>query len=132
MTTLLIKTPKFRMWLDDDGIIVIEACLPNVEIDLEDARQVTAAGASLSLSRGGKYPLLGDARGLKSITREARQHLASRVVLTETPAMAAVVDSPISRILINFLINVSKPQTTARIFTSREEAHTWLKGYADK
>lgn len=127
MTTTLLETRKFRMWLDDDGIVNVEACLPNVEIDLQDALQITAAGEAL----GGKYPLLGDARDLKTITREARMHLANRVLPTNTPAMAVIVDSPLSRMWMNFFIGVSKPNTTTRIFTSREEALKWLKAVSD-
>ena len=83
MPTTILETEKIRMRLDDNGIMTIEACLPNVEIDLEDAKQVTNAGASLS--RGRKYPLLGDARGLKSITREARIHLTGRATTSKYP-----------------------------------------------
>jgi hypothetical protein len=60
--------------------------------------------------------------------RAAREELATVKGVT---SVAILIDSALSRLIGNVLLNFSKPVTPMRLFTSETEANQWLKGFLE-
>jgi hypothetical protein len=74
------------------------------------------------------YLVCCDARGLKEIDKAARDYLAregSDLVI----AVGILIESPVTRILTNFYLTISKPLTPTKLFTDRDEAIAYLNSY---
>jgi hypothetical protein len=117
-----------RLWLGEDGIFRF-IHVPGSVLALEDAREIMAG--YLQLYEGKRRPALIDMRNLKSFDREARKYFAGEEARQTVRAQAIVVGSPVSRVLGNFYLGLSPPQTPIRLFTSEDEALEWLKGYLE-
>ena len=125
MNKEVFESQAQRIWLGEDGILYIVA-VPNAEISLADAREMT--DASVRLAGGKKRPLFADLQQIKSITREAREHYASGAPQA-VQAVALYVDLKISTILGNIFMAYNKPRVPTKMFTDRNEAIQWLKGF---
>lgn len=99
-------------------------------IDLELANKITAY--RLEVQKGKNYPILSNIRAVKSSTKSARDFLASEKGCTGVIAAAVLIDSPISSMIGNFFIRVSKPLRPTKIFTNEEEAKKWLSQFVKK
>ena len=115
-----------RLWLGDDGIVRIKH-LPGAEMTLEDAKETMSA--FLKITKGKICPIYCDTTQQKAMTREARNYYASEEAAKVASAVAIIVGTPVSRVLGNFYIGLSRPLIPSRIFTSEEEALDWLKGF---
>jgi len=73
MKSEVIKTSIGKIWLDEEGIIREKVHAGSV-IDLDVAKEEIAAYAVLCKNEA--RPILVDIRNVKSVTREARSHLA--------------------------------------------------------
>lgn len=71
--------------------------------------------------------VLVDMRGVLSETREAREYFASPEVAEKVSAVALVVESPVSRMIANFLIRLTKHYVPTRMFSDSAIAQQWLK-----
>jgi hypothetical protein len=112
--------------MGDDGICRT-VTKQQAEIDLEAAKENTAA--VFSFYRGRKFPLLVDARNIKSMTREARQHLSINGRETLITSFAILVKSPLSRVIGNFFMGINRPSVPARVFDNETLAIQWLKNF---
>ena len=73
--------------------------------------------------------LMGETRGIE---RDARTYFAHHDDNARVTTLAAlVIGSPVSRVIGNFFIGLSKPKFPTRLFNDVEEAETWLKGPSD-
>ena len=122
----MITNPKFRMWLRDDGIVHL-VWEPRSAMGFEDA--VAATGAMARLTGGQRTPLLVDVRDCGPQDRPARLEFARRGDLVS--AVALVVGTPLSRIMGNFFLTVSRPMAPTRLFDDEETALAWLSGSAE-
>src|SRR5690606_33174720 len=68
-------------------------------VDVNDAREATRAAWSVAGEE--RRPILVDMRGIVSKTREARQHFASADAARMHVAVALLVASPLSRVIVN-------------------------------
>jgi hypothetical protein len=116
----------FLTWMGDDGICRT-VTKPQAEIDLEAAKENTEAVFTFFKDR--KFPLLVDARNVKSMTREARQHLSINGRETLITSFAILVKSPLSRVIGNFFMGINRPSIPARVFDSETQAIQWLKTF---
>ena len=124
----IIETGVDRQWLGEDGILYIET-LPNAEITLADAQLSTE---TLKQATGGKKrPLLTDISRQKSMSREAREHMAGEAVENYVLALALVMTSPVGKVLGNLYFRLSNPSFPVRLFTSKSEAVEWLKSFLE-
>jgi len=126
MKAKVIETSISKVWLDEEGIIQEKVHAGSI-VDLEVAKEEIAAYAVLC-----KYearPLLVDIRNVKSVTGEARSHLAGEEGAKVTRAVALLIGSPLSRIMGNFFLGLNKPSFPSKLFTSEEEALIWLRGF---
>lgn len=79
------------------------------------------------LTGGRRSPLLVDARGIGSMDRPARREFVRRGDLVS--AVALVVDTPLSRMMANFFLTVSKPVAPTRLFDDEVYALGWLREF---
>ncbi|MCE3294433.1 MAG: hypothetical protein K0R65_147 [Crocinitomicaceae bacterium] len=114
----------YHTWKGEDGIVRTKV-KPGSEVGVIEARENSAAVNGLSVN-GEKFPLLIDARGIKSISREARNQFSVRGRETNTTSFAIIIDSPLSRVIGNFFMGINKPAVPTRLFENEEEAITWL------
>lgn len=120
-----IEITCYHTWLEDDGIARTKV-KPGAEVGIKEARENSKAVNSLSLN-GDKFPLLIDARGIKSMTREARNQFSTRGRETKVTSFAIMIDSPLSRVIGNFFMGINKPAVPTRLFEDEEEAIKWLQ-----
>ena len=122
-----IVTRTGRHYLDEDGIIRT-TILPGAEQTLEDAKENIRA--SIAIGLGKRRPLLVDLRAIKSQTREARDCYTGPEGSRCYSAAAVLVSPPISRLIGNLSIGLSKSSSVeGRLFTSEAEALAWLKTF---
>lgn len=114
----------FYSWMGGDGIARTKV-KPGADIDLEAARENSKA--INSFFTGKKYPLLIDARNVRTMTRDARNQFSTKGRETNTIAFAIVIDSPLSRVIGNFFMGINKPAVPTRLFDNTEDAEKWLK-----
>jgi len=117
----VITHPKFRMWLRPDGIVQLR-WVPRVTMVLEDA--LAATHAMTELTGGRQSPLLVDVHDVGPQDRPARNEFTSRGDLVS--AVALIVGSPLSRMMGNFFLGVSKPMAPTRLFDDEASALIWL------
>ena len=117
----VIAHPKFRMWLRPDGIVQL-VWVPRALMGLDDALAATAAMSRLTGGR--QMPLLVDAHDSGPQDREARLEFTRRGDLVS--AVALLVRTPLSRMMGNFFIAVSRPMADTRLFDDEPAAVAWL------
>jgi hypothetical protein len=117
----IITNPKFQMWIREDGIVQL-VWVPGESLDFDDAVAVTEAVAALTGGRS--YPLLVDARGGGSLDRRARAELARGT--TSVPAVAMIVDTPLNRMMGNFVLAAASTNAPNRMFDDEAPAVAWL------
>jgi hypothetical protein len=96
-------------------------------MDLNAAKQSVAL--RLKAAAGKNYLFLIDARKVNSVTKEARDYLASEEGSQSIIASALVLDSIIGKMLGNFFLQISKPKVPLRLFTNKADALDWLNNF---
>ncbi|MGQ0506542.1 MAG: DUF7793 family protein [Myxococcaceae bacterium] len=124
---LMTQTCGFE--LDPRGFIRA-ALVMDAEIELAHAKENVAALAQLS--NGRRMPVLVDSRGIRSETRDAREHLVSEEAEKVTAAVALLVGSPVSRMLGSFFLQQHlNERIPTRMFTDEVQALAWLLTFAE-
>jgi hypothetical protein len=118
-----IENDFVKLWFDD-GVVYGEY-KPNVVIDLEAAKQIVID--RIALSNGNYYPSLSYIDGLSSVTKEARDYFSKDDGIKYMKRLALITTSPISRIVGNFWMQISRPTVPTRLFSRKEDALNWLK-----
>ncbi len=119
-----IEVTCYWTWMGEDGIARTKV-KPNSEITLNHA--IENSKAVNSLYRDKKFPILIDSRGIRSMTRDAREFFSTRGRETNTCAFGIIIKSPISRAVGNFFLGINKPAVPTRLFDNEENAVEWLK-----
>ena len=119
-----VTHPKFRMWLRLDGIVQM-TWASHVTINLEDAAE--AISAMTELTGGRRSPLSVDLHDSGQPSRPARLEFTHREDLVS--AVALVVGTPLSRIMGNFYLGVSRPPYPVRLFDDEASALAWLRAF---
>ncbi len=120
------ETTAFWTWMGKDGICRTKT-KPLAVITLKEAMENSVAVSSFYKDK--KFPLLIDARNIKYMEREARQHFSTNGRETKINCFAVMVKSPLSRLIGNFFMGLNKPAIPARLFDDENEAVKWLKQY---
>jgi hypothetical protein len=120
----VIAHPKFRMWLRPDGIVVVE-WVPKITAFLEDATACLEATAQVTGGR--RCPLLVNMLDTGPQDRKTRAEWTRRSDLLS--AVALVVSTPLSRVVGNLFLSVSRPPFPVRLFDNEASALTWLKDF---
>ena len=116
----------FWTWMGSDGICRTKT-KPGAIVNLKEA--VENSIAVDSFYNGKKFPILVDARQVKSMAKEARAHFSTNGRKTNINSMAIMVKSPLSRVIGNFFMGLNRPNVPARLFDNEAEAVEWLKQY---
>ncbi|MGZ3862413.1 MAG: DUF7793 family protein [Bacteroidia bacterium] len=123
-----IDLTAYWTWMGDDGIVRTKV-KAHAEVTIKEAHENSVAVNSYFSKTNKKYPLLIDARNIKSISKEARDHFSIQNRETGINSFGVLIDSPLSRIIGNFFMGLNKPTVPAKLFTNEEEAVQWLKQY---
>jgi hypothetical protein len=124
----VISNRTQRTWLDDEGILHAEA-RPGAEQTLEDAEACVAFMWEVAGQR--RRAILIDLRHAKAMDRASRAYYARPATARNQLAVALLVDSPLSRVLGNFYLGLSKPLTRTQLFTSEAAALAWLRPFRE-
>lgn len=117
------KTKAGEVWQDEDGIIRIKT-FPNSQMNLDDAKEGSRIVEKLSKGKG---PVIFiDMREATSMNRESRKYYSE---LESNIAVALLVESPLSKVISNFFMGLNKTSYPLKIFSSKEKALDWLKGF---
>ena len=93
----------FHTWKGDDGIVRTKV-KSGADVSVESAKENSEAVNALYL--GDKFPLMIDSRGIKSMTREARNQFSTKGRETHTKAFAIIIDSSLSKVIGNFFMGI--------------------------
>jgi hypothetical protein len=118
-----IENDFIRLWIENE--IVYGKYKPNTVIDLIAAKKIVED--RLWLSKGKDYPSLSFIDDLKSVTKEARDFFSKGDGIKHMKNLALLTRSPISKMLGNFWLQISKPTVPTRLFTNEDDAIAWLK-----
>jgi hypothetical protein len=119
-----IELPFVRMWLDDNIFYAVYA--PDTEIDLHKAKEAVAARVKLCEAKS--YPCLIDIRGLKSMSKEAREYLANEGAKYIT-ALALITGNAFTRTFAQLFLIINNPFIPVRLFDDPQSAKQWLKSF---
>ncbi|MCH8317012.1 MAG: STAS/SEC14 domain-containing protein [Bacteroidetes bacterium] len=124
--TQIIKTQNISTYLRENGIIHCTYKKGSKE-DLETSKENVEAIRKVAGYQ--KRPLLVDIRGNVSQTKESRDYFSSDEVANYFSTVALIIDGSISKVIGNFYMDINKPKTPTRLFTSEKEAMKWLKSF---
>ena len=116
-------------WMGEDGIARTKV-KKGSEVKLEHAQENSVVVNSFYIDR--KFPLLIDARGIKSMEREARAFFTANGRNTNTLAFAIIIDSSVSKVVGNFFLGINKPIVPTKLFSNEDNAIEWLKQFKEK
>lgn len=125
------RTATGELSLDDDGILTV-CFIEGARVDVAEIDDVLSLQVELIRESGGLVAVLADVTPIRSMTRAAMQRTATHPVSEMTAAVALVVDSPVSRVLGNFYLELTVQPYPARLFRAPEEARGWLRAELDK
>lgn len=106
-----------------DGIVV-QTPIEGTTQTLDDAKENVTTFQMLT--EGRQTPLLVDGRPSYRQKPGVREYYASPAAAKNLAAMALLIGSSSGRFLFNLFLALSRPSTPTRVFTSEQEAITWL------
>ncbi|HXU25854.1 MAG TPA: hypothetical protein VN698_01375 [Bacteroidia bacterium] len=123
-----MKKQEYRyttLWTEADDEIVFASYAPNLEIDIDVARELVQN--RMSFCENKPHYILIDFTNTKSVTKEARDYMNSpEGGLKRILGGAFLSNSIVSNMLINLYLKINKPSVPAKFFTKKEEALIWL------
>ena len=125
MKSEVFETSHGKIWLEDGIIRTIGN--PNTEHTLADAKKDIEIFSKLA--NGIKRPLLSDISRVKTVSLEAREYFAVEETARVSTAIGLIINSPISKVIGNFYLSLSKPSFPVKLFSSEEKAIRWLKTF---
>jgi len=126
MKNKIIKTSTAKITQVDDGIILAEY-FARAEETLETAIENIKGCAEFAGNN--RLPVFIDYTNIRSITREARGYYAGEECSQVVSATAILTRNTISKVIANFYLGLNKPKNPTKLFTSKENAIKWLKGF---
>ncbi|MBS1636860.1 MAG: hypothetical protein JST26_13165 [Bacteroidetes bacterium] len=124
-----LTSEKTEVLILEPGIIE-NIVKPGAIIETEDIRLLKEKNERLS--KGKKYAVLVTSGHLSSITKEARELVASKEFAQNTMAKALLIESLGHRIVGNFYLRINKPHIKTRLFADRDVAILWLKSVVNE
>jgi len=118
-----IENEFVKFWLKD-GIMFGEY-KPNKVVTIDAAKRI--ADDRIQLSENKSLPNLVFISNLSSVTKEARDYFSKGPGMNCISKLALITTSPIGRVTGNFFLQINKPITATKLFTSVDEAVKWLK-----
>lgn len=109
--------------------ILIATYKKGLRIDVEMAKEIV--DQRLALIGDTAYPTMVFNLGVISINKAARDYLSSGRGILGVKAGALILDSPLSLVLGNFFLSVSRPRIPTRIFRDPASAMKWLQKFVN-
>jgi hypothetical protein len=107
--------------------ILYSAFKQGTEMDINVAKFCVTE--RIKFSNNTSYRMLIEIRGLKSVTKEAREYMAEEGAALVLAA-AFIISSPLSKLLGNIFLAINRPKIPSKLFTDRSEAIKWLEQFA--
>lgn len=108
--------------LHGNGIVAI---IPAGDVHVT-AEAAQAIGAAMRRLTDRPSPVLADIRGLRGAGILTARYVAGPVVAKMTRRLALLTGSPVSRMIGNAFMGLSKPPYPTRLFTEEDAAVIWL------
>lgn len=121
----LIDTMSATHIIEDDILYI--TIKPDAVIELEDMEENIRLRREIQHEK--PILVLLDIRNLAEISKEARKYGAEDKVTKLNIAMAVITGNLTTKLIANFFIKFNKPKTPTRMFSSYENAVTWLNGF---
>jgi hypothetical protein len=122
----LVKENQFaKIWLGTDEIMHCTFAVDLVNADIAKS----CVSVRLAAAKGRSYCTIIDARRVNSITKEAREYLASDAGSKDISASALLINSHVGKIMSNFFLVINKPKIPVKVFTNEADAIAWLQKY---
>ena len=122
---LIRDTPYVHYEMNEE--LLVCTYRKGLKINLEIAQEIV--NDRLAFTRARSLPALINCHGVVSVTKEARDFLASENGSRGITAGAIVLNSPVGSVIANFFLSVTKPTIPARTFTKTETAMKWLSKF---
>jgi hypothetical protein len=117
----VIENRSVLCWQED---CILFGVFKTARIDLATA--MVAVESRSTAGENTPMHFVVDARKVKSISKEAREYLASEEGTHNVIATALIFDSDIGIFLGNFFLKINKPKVPLRIFSNYDEGVQWL------
>ena len=117
-----LKTAFANFVIQDEILIVTYKT--GIQINQKIAGEIVSD--RLSFTHHKKMPAMIISEGVVSIDKPARKYLASSEATEGLAATAIIVNSPFSRFLGNFFLEVNKTKMPVKIFSNIPRAKKWL------
>jgi len=119
-----VETIYLKIWKEENMLHCVFA--DKLNMDLEIA--IECVKERISFSKNQSYACLINMKGIKSITRDAREYMATEGG-KYLKAGALLVDSALSKMIGNLFLSINKPQVPTKLFTDEQQAKEWLQHY---
>lgn len=124
-----IDVPAARISLRKDGIMHVHI---KVEIDFQLKHSKEIVAARNKLANGNPYPILYTATKFVLPSKEVREYVASEGRSELVLADAFVINSLPQRLVAQLYRKINRPVRPTRVFESKNDAISWLKGFVIK
>jgi len=121
------KTSQGKACMDKDGFLY-QDYPPGTEITIEDSLEELKIYRT-TFCKNAKRPIIVDISNIKTVSKESRDIYSSEEMGDTISAAALIVSNPVSRIMGNFYMGISKTKMPVRMFTRVDEAKKWLKDF---
>jgi hypothetical protein len=121
------KTSQGEVWMDKDGFLY-QDYPAGTEITLEDSLEELNIYRT-TFCKETKRPIIVNISNIKTVSKESRDIYSSEKMGDIISAAALIVGNPVSRIMGNFYMGISKTKMPVRMFTRVDEAKKWLKDF---
>jgi hypothetical protein len=121
------NTSQGEVWIDEDGILY-QDYPPGTEITIEDSLGELKIYRT-TFCKEVRRPIIVDISNIKTVSKESRDIYSSNETAEILSAAALIVSNPVSRIMGNFYMGISKTMMPVRMFATTKEAKNWLKDF---
>jgi len=121
-----LKQNKSTCELIEPGVIEV-VVQDNANLEVEDI--IAIREANQILAKGNRYVVVLISGFHTTITKEAREESAKKEYGETRKAMAFIINNLGQRLIGNFFIQMNKPPTPTKIFTSKDEGLKWAKSH---
>ncbi len=122
-----IENEYAKFWIEKDILYFVYK--NGISIDQSVAMRVVED--RLLLQKGQEFLILCDMRGVKSVSKSARNYLAIEGS-TLIKAVALLVNNPLTNTISGFYVKTSNPAITTQIFTEEYGALNFLNNHISK
>ena len=119
-----IETQYVKLRLQDG--ILFGQFATNIHMNLEIAKHCVET--RINFIKHTSYPFVIDLRGIRSISKEAREYMGKEGSQYVT-AGALLTNSFLAKTLGNFFLAINTPKVPSKLFDDEEKAIEWLKQF---